>query len=212
MYATAERHPTALASGKVVPFPRRAVTTGASADFQIEAAQLIGAIAARQDRQAFALLFKHYAPRLKAYVMRLGANAELGEELAQETMLTVWRKAALYDPMRASASAWIFTILRNLRIDRLRRMRLELPLDEMVEEPGETPETDQGIDAANRAARLRAALSTLPAEQAEVVKLSFFDERPHAEIERALGIPLGTVKSRLRLAMAKLRLALKDEA
>src|SRR5205807_1990388 len=124
------------------------------------------------DRAAFATLFVHFAPRVKSYLLRLGTASELAEEMAQETTLTVWRKAALYDPTRASASAWIFAIARHRRIDSLRRVRLA---------------TEE------QARRLRDALARLPATQAEVVRLSFLDERPHAEIERVLGIPLGTV-------------------
>lgn len=171
----------------------------------LDAAALIVAIAQRRDRAAFATLFAHYAPRLKAYMQRLGASGDFAEEMAQETMLIVWRKAALFDPARAAASAWIFAILRNRRIDVLRRARLVLPDIDPTEEPLPAPGTDVILDAAQRSARLRAALATLPPEQAAVVRLSFFDERPHAEIERVLGIPLGTVKSRLRLAMTKLR-------
>ncbi len=175
-----------------------------------DAAALIRAIAEQRDRAAFAALFVQYAPRLKAYVRRLGAADDAAEEIVQETMLMVWRKAALFDPARAAPSTWIFTILRNLRIDMLRRAR-PLPPELAAGEPAEPADADDLIDAAQRTARLRAALASLPAEQAEVVRLSFFDERPHAEIERALGIPLGTVKSRLRLAMARLRRVLEGE-
>ena len=176
-----------------------------------DAAALIRAIAEDRDRAAFAALFVQYAPRLKAYMRRLGAADETAEEIVQETMLMVWRKAALFDPTRAAVSTWIYTILRNLRIDMMRRVR---PLPPELDAPGEQAEpaaADDLIDAADRSARLRAALASLPPEQAEVVRLSFFDERPHAEIERALGIPLGTVKSRLRLAMARLRRVLEGD-
>jgi RNA polymerase sigma-70 factor (ECF subfamily) len=176
----------------------------------IDPATLIRAIAASGDRSAFAALFAYYAPRIKGYMVRLGAGNELAEEMAQETMLAIWRKAAQFDPARATASAWVFTIARNLRIDAIRRARLALPETDPASEPP-PPAADAVLDAARRAQRLRDALSTLPAEQAEVVRLSFFDDRPHAEIERALNIPLGTVKSRLRLAIAKLRTLLEDD-
>jgi RNA polymerase sigma-70 factor (ECF subfamily) len=176
-----------------------------------DAAALIAAIAQSRDRAAFATLFAHYAPRLKAYMLRLGASGDFAEEMAQETMLTVWRKAALFDPARAAAPAWIFAILRNRRIDVLRRARLVLPDIDPTEESPPAPGADAVLDAAQRMARLRAALAALSPEQAAVVRLSFFDERPHAEIERVLGIPLGTVKSRLRLAMAKLRQILESD-
>jgi RNA polymerase sigma-70 factor, ECF subfamily len=176
-----------------------------------DAEGLIDAIAQRRDRAAFAQLYSFYAPRLKAYLVRRGATVELAEELAQETMLTVWRKASLYEADRASASAWIFTIIRNLRIDQLRRDRLMVRDSENPEEADTRPLSDHLIDAARRCVRLQAALATLPPEQAEVVRLSFYDDRPHGEIERALGIPLGTVKSRLRLAVAKLRNLLEGD-
>lgn len=171
---------------------------------------LIAAIAASGDRAAFAALFEHFAPRVKGYLLRLGLPAAQAEELAQETMLTVWRRAETFDPAGNSAAAWIFTIARNLRIDAIRRDRRAPPLDLLAEEPLPPPGSDALIQSVEHAERVRAALAALPPEQAEVVRLSFFDDRPHGEIERALGIPLGTVKSRLRLAMMRLRAVLDD--
>lgn len=191
--------------------PALSVTMMADTGEFFDAEGLIDAIAQRRDRAAFGQLYSFYAPRLKAYLVRRGATVELAEELAQETMLTVWRKASLYEADRASASAWIFTIMRNLRIDQLRRDRLMVGDSENPEEADTRPLSDHLIDAARRSVRLRAALATLPPEQAEVVRLSFYDDRPHGEIERALGIPLGTVKSRLRLAVAKLRNLLEGD-
>jgi RNA polymerase sigma-70 factor, ECF subfamily len=175
------------------------------------AADLIRAIAEKQDRAAFAALFEFYAPRIKAMLTRLGAAADTAEDLAQETLLTVWRKAAYFDPARASASAWIFTIARNLRIDRLRadnRAKLYAPYD-MVEPEG--PEHPEGaLNAAERDAHVRAALKELSQEQVRVVQLSFFEGRAHGDIAALLDLPLGTVKSRVRLAMARLRNLLGD--
>lgn len=175
-----------------------------------DAGALLAAIAARGDRDAFAALFDHFAPRVKGYLMRLGLPAAQAEELAQEAMLTVWRRAEQFDPATHGAAAWIFTIARNLRVDAVRRDRLVPRLDLMAEEPPPPPHADATVEASQHGERVRAALASLPDEQAEVVRLSFFDDRPHAEIERALGIPLGTVKSRLRLAMARLRTLLDD--
>lgn len=169
------------------------------------------AIAARQDRAAFAALFAFYAPRIKTMLMRAGASADAGEDFAQEALLTVWRKAAYFDPDRASASAWVYTIARNLRIDRLRRdKRSKLhALYEMVE--AEEPDRpDVALSSAERDERVRAALSQIPEEQARVLRLSFFEERAHGEIAEKLNLPLGTVKSRLRLAMSRLRNLLGD--
>ena len=144
-------------------------------------------------------------------MLRGGANAAQAEELAQETLLTVWRKADRFDASRATAAAWIFTIARNLRIDRLRREWRDTPGDgEIPEVADETAAPEVALSANERDARVRAAMTQLSAEQNKVIELSFFQEMPHAEIARALGLPLGTVKSRIRLAMNRLRDLLED--
>jgi RNA polymerase sigma-70 factor (ECF subfamily) len=175
------------------------------------ALRLMRAVAERADRTAFAELFAMFAPKVKAYLLRLGLPAARAEELAQETMLVVWRRAAQFDPDSTGAAAWVFTIARNLRIDAARRDRIAVPDADPTDDPPPPAQADALVDAARSSARVRAALGQLSAEQAEVVRLAFFDDRPHGEIERALGIPLGTVKSRLRLAMGRLR-ALLGEA
>jgi RNA polymerase sigma-70 factor (ECF subfamily) len=175
------------------------------------AARLIEAIAANRDREAFTRLFEHFAPRVKSLMLRSGATSGQAEELAQETLLIVWRKAELFDPARAGPAAWIFTIARNLRIDGLRRagreanavMKMDVAADD-VERPDDlfiTAEQDEGV---------RAALKCLNEDQRRVVHLSFIQDKPHAEIARELGIPVGTVKSRIRLAMSRLRQVLDD--
>ena len=158
---------------------------------------------------AFTPLFNRFAPRVKSYLTRLGASAAAAEELAQETMLSVWRKAAQFDPARAGASTWIFTIARNLRIDALRKERPQ-PLEEDPTDVAPEPAADAVVFAAERDVRVRAALKVLSPEQAEVIELSFFTEAAHSEIAERLGLPLGTVKSRLRLAMTRLRSLLED--
>lgn len=171
----------------------------------------IEAIATRRDRTAFTALFGFYAPRIKGFLMRTGTGAELAEEIAQEAMLSVWRKADTFDASRASVATWIYTIARNLRIDRLRRERgvsAEALYDVLKSDDPAQP--DDLLEGDERDRDIRAAMKQLPGEQMAVVQLSFFEDRPHADIARALGIPLGTVKSRLRLAMAKLREALDD--
>jgi RNA polymerase sigma factor (sigma-70 family) len=169
----------------------------------------IEAVARSQDRAAFADLFAHFAPRVKGYLMRLGADGALAEELAQEAMLTLWRKAALFDATKASASTWVFTIARNLRIDAIRRERRpEIDPAELTPDP-ERP-ADEGMVRTEDDARVREAISTLPQEQAQVIELSFFADKPHSLIAKELGLPLGTVKSRLRLAMARIRAALGE--
>ena len=175
-----------------------------------QAAAWLRAIARDGDRAAFVALFHHFAPRVKAYLLRLGLPAPRAEDLAQETMLMVWRKAAQFDPATTGAAAWIFTIARNLRIDAARRERLIADDRDPLEDAPPPAPADNLLDADQRARRLHAALAHLPPEQMDVLRLSFFDDRPHAEIERALGIPLGTVKSRLRLAIGRLRGLLED--
>jgi RNA polymerase sigma-70 factor (ECF subfamily) len=173
-----------------------------------EYSRAILAVAGSRDRESFRVLFLYFAPRVKGYLMRRGMSAGQADELAQETMLMVWRKAGQFNPERAAASTWIFTIARNLRIDQLRR-GVALPDDYY---PGEEPVASPGDDyfAQQRDRKVSAALKSLPQDQAEVVRLSFFEEIPHPAIAAQLGIPLGTVKSRLRLAMSRLRKGLEE--
>lgn len=172
-----------------------------------EPAEWIAGIALRQDRNCFASLFTEYAPRVKGFLQRKGAGEQVAEELAQETLLTVWRKAGQFDPARASAAAWIFTIARNRHLDAVRRERH--PSDHEVVECLQEPMTpEQVLESREGAERLRKALATLTENQAAVLRLSFFEEFTHAQIACQLGIPLGTVKSRIRLAATHLRSAL----
>ncbi|GGC81352.1 sigma-70 family RNA polymerase sigma factor [Chelatococcus reniformis] len=174
--------------------------------------RLLVVVAAQRDRQAFALLFKHFAPRLKTFLLRSGLPAGVAEELAQETMISVWRKASSFDPTRAGASTWIFAIARHLRVDHLRRERLpRAGGPDMLEEEDDAPSGEALLLAAEREARVKGALRTLSDEQAAIVRLSFFNDKAHSEIARELGLPLGTVKSRVRLALGRLRALLDGE-
>jgi RNA polymerase sigma-70 factor, ECF subfamily len=187
------------------------MTNGSSFSDPSDFAGLIEAIARRRDRAAFAALFAHFAPRVNAWMLRAGSNQAAAEELTQETMLAVWQKARLFDPARAGVSTWIFTIARNLRIDALRRERHPSDLMQYSsEEPDRPVQADDVIKISQQEDRIRSALSRLPPEQAEVIRKAFFEDKVHREIEKELGIPLGTVKSRLRLALARLRAALVD--
>ncbi len=195
--------------GGPLSWPGRAVNGAgellAERDGSKDFSALIVAIGLRADRAAFCILFNHFAPRVKSYLLRLGATSEAAEELAQETLLTVWRRATTFDPARAAASTWIFTIARNLRIDLIRRERRP----SVAEDPALAPEPERAPDsvlfAVQQEARIAAAVAQLPPEQAEVIRLAFFSDQPHSEIAEALGLPLGTVKSRVRLAMMRLR-------
>ena len=174
---------------------------------------LVTSVGQARDEAAFRELFDHFAPRVKGYLMRHGANAAVAEDLAQEAMLVLWRKAGLFDSEKASASTWVFTIARNLRIDEIRRERRpEVDADDPSLRPEAERAADERIDWAQAEGRLRQALVTLPREQAHVIELSFLADKPHSAIASELGLPLGTVKSRIRLAMAHLRKALGDRS
>jgi RNA polymerase sigma-70 factor, ECF subfamily len=162
---------------------------------------------AQQDREAFAELFRIVAPKVKSYLIRRGGSPASAEELTQDVMVTVWRKAAQFDPAKAGALTWLFVIARNRWIDSLRRERSTVTYG--VEPPEAMDEdAEDGFDVAAGSERdrlVREAMEELPPDQKEVVLRSFFAEQSHPDIAAALGLPLGTVKSRLRLAMAKLR-------
>jgi len=172
--------------------------------------RLIEAVALRRDREAFARLFEHFAPRLKAYLMKAGAPAGAAEDFAQDAMLTVWRKAELFDSSKARAATWIFTIARNRRLDVLRQDARRTPMPEIELSQEEPERPDQVVLMAEDAARLKTAMARLTADQIEVLRLAFFQDNPHSEIARRLDLPLGTVKSRIRKAMIKLRTLLDD--
>ena len=181
-----------------------------SADNRME--QLVAAVAARRDRSAFAELFAFFAPRLKAFMMRGGAGADVAEELAQEAMIQVWRRADSFDPARAAASTWIYTIARNKRIDRLRRERRPaLSEEEYVSALGEPERGDEAAERSQAETRLARSLETLPDEQAVVVRMAFYEDKSHSDIAAELRLPLGTVKSRIRLALTRLRGLIQDK-
>jgi len=181
------------------------------ADTDIDPGILLIRIAKARDRAALAALFKLFAPRLKSMMLKLGADNALADDLVQETLLTVWRKAELYSADRGAPSTWIFTIARNLRIDQLRRQSNK-PYEDLdgLELASDAPLGSFVIEQNQVIARVTKALEALPEEQREVVRLSFIHNLPHAEIASKVGIPLGTVKSRLRLAYDRLRPMLED--
>lgn len=174
-------------------------------------ADLLRRIAEQADASAFRELYLVYGPRVKAYMMRKGTDAATAEDLAQETLLAVWRKASLYAGDRGSITTWIFTIARNLRIDLLRREApwQELP-DWRLQEPSEEALPDEAVAEKQRQTRIRALLAELPADQREVVGLSYLEGLSHSEIATRLRMPVGTVKSRMRLAYQKIRKGVED--
>ncbi|MCB2108261.1 MAG: sigma-70 family RNA polymerase sigma factor [Rhodobacteraceae bacterium] len=174
---------------------------------------LVVSVATTRDRSAFARLFEHYAPRIKSFLLRQGTDPAQAEDLAQETMMSVWRKAAMFDPAKASAGTWIFTIARNLRIDAIRKARRpEFDPEDPAFVPDAEKPADEVINADQMGCMVREAMAELPDEQALVVRMSFFEDKPHAEIAEQLRLPLGTVKSRLRLAMRRIKEHLGDRA
>jgi len=177
-------------------------------------ADLIGRVATIGDREAFKSLFEHFAPRIKGVMLKAGCSADEAEEIAQNTLIAVWRKAGQFDPATTAAAAWIFTIARNLRIDAVRRAvrggRSSGDADlAAAADPSES--ADIVISRVEHASRVTAAIERLSAEQSRMIRLSFIEERPHSEIAGLLAIPLGTVKSRIRLAMNRLRDLLDEQ-
>ena len=167
---------------------------------------LLRRVAENGDRRAFSEIYTYFAPRIKGFLMRGGANAEEAEDLAQDAMVKVLNKAHLFDATKASASTWIFTIARNARIDAIRRAaKPALDPEEPALLPEESPRADDVCELKERRARIQKAFETLPADQQEVMRLHFYEDEPHSMIAERLGLPLGTVKSRLRLAFEKVR-------
>lgn len=171
----------------------------------------IARIARDNDEAAFEAVFRHFAPRLKSYFMRLGADPSQAEEIAQEALVLVWRNSARFDPAKANVATWIFTIARNLSIDRFRKARRPAfdPSDPAFE-PDPDPSPHQSIEQAERDSKIRTLLDGLPDNERTVLMMSFFEDRSHSEIAHELGLPLGTVKSRIRLAFGRFRAALES--
>lgn len=175
-------------------------------------ADWLEAVARSQDRTAFTHLFDHFGPRVKAYLMRLGADEAMAEEIAQDVMVTLWRKAHLFDRTKSSVATWLFRVARNRRIDVLRRKRtINVDAETLVIEDENLPNPDETLDEQGRKGRIRAALTKLPQEQLQLVELAFFTELSHSQIAEETGLPLGTVKSRIRLAFGRLRRILDDD-
>jgi len=175
-------------------------------------ADLRVAVAEKQDRAAFSELFAYYAPRVKSYLMRLGSDNAQAEEISQDVMVTVWRKASLFDRSQASVSTWIFRIARNRRIDVFRRTKKpDLDPEETMLLPSGVEAPDARVDAMETEARVRAAMKDLPGEQLQLLQLSFYEGLSHSEIAAKLDVPLGTVKSRIRLAFSKMKANLDED-
>ena len=168
--------------------------------------EILARIATRKDKEAFIVLFDYYAPRIKSFFMKSGLPADTADELAQETMLAVWSRASTYDPAKAAASTWIYTIARNKRIDFLRkRQHPEADMNDPLLVPGTPDAPDRYVAEEEETRAIAEAVAGLPPEQADLIRRSFFEDKTHADIAEETGLPLGTVKSRIRLAMERLR-------
>lgn len=164
-------------------------------------AKLMLQIADERSTEAFSALYDHFAPRLKSYLIGRGANDAQADELLQSCLLQVWESAGRYDPKLANVATWIYRIARNRYFDQLRKQQVRDKHANVLQEPIETTlvEPDQQSE------QLQRALRTLPSKQAQVLYMSFYQSLSHREIAEQLEIPLGSVKSSLRLAMEKLR-------
>ena len=172
---------------------------------------LVRAVAERRDREAFTQIFDHFAPRIETYLMRLGLDAGSAEEIAQDVMITLWRKAQLFDESKSSLSTWLYRIARNRRIDLGRRDRTDYvdPQSPMILDIQSDSEIDRSMDGQQRDDMVRILIRDLPAEQLDLVRLAFYEGLSHSQIAARTGVPLGTVKSRLRLAFSRLRRGLE---
>jgi RNA polymerase sigma-70 factor (ECF subfamily) len=161
-----------------------------------------------RDRNAFADLFDYFAPRLKGFIIKTGVSGAQAEEIVQDVMLTVWRKSAQFDPHRAQVSAWIYQIARNRQIDLIRKYNRPLP-EELIESPGTESDAGQMLAMDQEAQHLKQALSKLNESQRHVIEKAYMGELTHQQISDQTGLPLGTIKSRIRLGLERLRAELK---
>lgn len=177
-----------------------------------EMASLLHRVGQDRDREAFRVVFDHFAPRIRAFLIGRKLTPARADDLTQEALLNVWRRADRYDPGKAAASTWIYAIARNLHIDHYRKVQRQV-LDE--DDPhfhlDDTPDAQELVERSEDVGAITEALASLPEEQREVIKLSFTEGQSHQEIAETLALPLGTVKSRIRLALGRLRSVLGDE-
>ncbi|MEM7302708.1 MAG: sigma-70 family RNA polymerase sigma factor [Pseudomonadota bacterium] len=186
-------------------------TTSRQADVGEVMCDLLTRVAEHQDRSAFTQLFEHFGPRLKGFMMKRGLESEQAEDMAQETMIKVWHKARLFNAERGSVSTWVFTIARNLHVDAMRRQSIVKFTDLAdFDEECEDPVSDEQVIQREEAGLVAEAVAKLPAEQKEIIELAFMRDLSQTEISERLGVPLGTVKSRMRLAYQKLSKSLED--
>ena len=193
-------------------FKRKSIKVLKTAANDVLLTDLIGKVAKSKDKQAFSEFFSLVAPRVKGYLMKLGSSDIIAEDLLQEVMLTVWKRAETFDRSKAAVSTWLFTIARNKRIDLLRKeIRPELdPEDPMLSREDEKL-ADTAYEEKQDSEKILEAINTLPKEQSRLINMTFYEDKSHSIIAQELGIPLGTVKSRIRLASSRLKKILAGE-
>lgn len=196
------------------PCPPRVMHNGkkrvsAEPDQTTEQTQWMLAVRDKRCKTSFGALFDHFAPRLKGFVIRAGASGAEADEIVQDVMLTVWRKAEQFDPHRAQVSAWIYQIARNRQIDIARKERRPVP-EALKTEPESEPDASQIVALEQETRKIRTALTKLPGEQRDMIEKAYLGELTHQEISTQTGLPLGTIKSRIRLGLERLRHELKD--
>lgn len=200
------------ASGAAAPYAAGATVAGRQRDgravtengTETDWAALLLRVRDHQDRAAFAALFRHFGPKVKAFLMKSGASAALAEECAQDVMATLWQKAHLFDPARATVATWVYSIARNRRIDALRKARRPEP-DDLPWGPEPEPDQAEALQLQQDTRRLGEALARLPDKQRALIERAYFGDLSHSEIAAETGLPLGTIKSRIRLALDRLR-------
>jgi RNA polymerase sigma factor (sigma-70 family) len=169
-------------------------------------------VAEARDRAAFKELFDYYAPRINAYLLKLGSEQGTSEEITQDVMTTLWRKAHMFDPAKSSLGTWLFRVARNRRIDILRKQQMNLAdIDDFSFEDISIPDPDDQLDGYTREQQVEQAMKSLPEEQLDLIKMAFFSDLSHSQIADETGLPLGTVKSRIRLAFGRLRRLLEKD-
>ena len=173
--------------------------------------RLLLRVGSDRDRFAFKKLYEHFAPRLKSFLLRIGSDMSAAEEICQESMIMVWRRAETFNPDSAGASTWIFTIARNKRIDKLRKDNRPLPdLNDPSFFQIPVDKSDDILQRVEEEKKIKNALKNLPPEQAKLILSAYYEEKSHRKIADETNLPLGTVKSRIRLAINRLRSQLEE--
>ncbi|MEO8855378.1 MAG: sigma-70 family RNA polymerase sigma factor [Burkholderiaceae bacterium] len=167
----------------------------------------MAAVSVQRDRASFMRIYDHFAPRLQRYLRNLGVPESIADELVQEALLTLWRKAAMFDPTRASLSTWLYRVARNLYIDHVRKEPHWLPVQEGLDRIDQLESTrlDSQPESSFDQDLLKQAIDRLPPVQAKLIRMCYLESKSHSEIARELEMPLGTVKSSLRRSFAKLQ-------